>query len=155
MKLQFALAAATLLRPTLAMNPEDVVGVLVDAVVPNPDLCQALCQKNKQCFYSKYHFECDQCWQMDCSGGMYRTSGTVDYTKLTMETIFYCDPATLPEMPTDCSNLTATATITALDQAAATGGSDEDKDEDKSAAGTRDVSWIALGAAVAAIAAAL
>jgi len=155
MRPQFILAATAAFLPrTLGMNPEDVVGILSDTIVPNPELCQSLCQKDTKCFYSIYHFECDECWQMDCSGGMYVFGGTTDYTKLTTETIFYCDKTMLPTMPKNCSNLTATATVTSLDEPTKTGGGGSDSGNGSGSgsgeggAGVRQVSWAILGAAV-------
>lgn len=139
--LAFAAAAALLAPSVLAMNPEDVVGVISDTVVPDPDLCQSLCQKNKRCYFSLYHLECDQCFQMDCvSRNVY--FGAIDWTKPSMDTRYYCDDEHLPESPTDCGNITATATVTSLDQAEATGGSEEDEED---SASMRQISWAAFG----------
>lgn len=134
---------ATLSQPIHARNPEDVKGILSNTVVPDPDLCRSLCIANADCFYSLYHLQCDQCWQMDCSAGSLWIGGTTDFTKPTMETNYYCNNSMVPEMPTDCKNITATATVTSLSQATET----EDK---KGSAGLgKMVSWGPLGAMVA------
>ncbi|SPO01959.1 uncharacterized protein DNG_04632 [Cephalotrichum gorgonifer] len=160
MKSQLILTGAVALLPaaTHAMNPEDVTGVISNTIVPNPDLCEALCKKNAKCIYSLYHLECDQCWLMDCSGGMFSFGSAIGVTKFTTETAYYCNSTLIPDMPTDCGNVTATATITSLDQAQQTSGSNSDggsgggdKGDDGNAAGTREVAWLlAAGAAAAA-----
>ncbi|KAH7124519.1 hypothetical protein EDB81DRAFT_207826 [Dactylonectria macrodidyma] len=136
--------AAALIHPTKAMNPEDIKGVISDSIVPTPDLCQSLCSENSACFYSLYHLECNECWQMDCSAGNIAWTSATGYTKLTTETIYYCNSTLTPDMPDNgCKNLTATATITSLSQATETGSKETD-----SAALGRTIGWIWSGTIV-------
>ena len=148
-KSMLRVAATAALMPVLtcAMNPEDVKGVLSDAIVPTPDLCEALCQANKACFYSIYSPECNECWQMDCSLGDRSWGTKIEYTKLTTETIYYCNQTDTPPglLETGCKKLTATATITSVGGPAETGSGDK-----KSAAGRVASHWIPFGAAAVA-----
>ena len=142
------LAATAVMLPglTFAMNPEDVKGVISDAIVPTPDLCEALCRKNKACFYSIYSPECNECWQMDCSLGDRAWGSKIQYTKLTTEQIYYCNHTDTPPgvLATGCKKLTATATITSVGEAAKTGSGDE-----KSSAWRIKSQWIPFGAVMA------
>jgi hypothetical protein len=129
-------------KPT---DPEDLVGILADDIVPTEELCQSLCDENELCLATLYHRKCDECWQLDCSAGDRIWDSATDYKKPLVGHFYYCEEEMLPEMPKDCSNLTATATITSLGQPAETGGGD------KNAAvfGAR-FSWLELGIGLAA-----
>ncbi|KAH8911938.1 hypothetical protein BR93DRAFT_34377 [Coniochaeta sp. PMI_546] len=134
---------AALHGTTYATNPEDLKGVLSDTIVPTPELCRSLCEKNSACFYSLYHLQCDECWQMDCSLGNRSFGGTTDYTKVTSETIHTCNQTFVPKMPTsECKNLTATATITSAGAPTETGSGQKNS----AVLGVR-ISLLSLGAA--------
>ena len=136
----FALAATTLLQLAAAKNPEDVVGVISDTVVPDPEICRALCKENSECYSSLYNFECNQCWQMDCVSSLVYT-GADDWTKPSADVRYRCPSEGAPVMPDDCGNITATATVTSVDQASETGDSSDEEDS----AGTVRAGGIALG----------
>lgn len=145
--IRMAITSAMMPVLTYAMNPEDVKGVLSDAIVPTPDLCEALCKANKACFYSIYSPECDECWQMDCSLGDRSWGSKIEYTKLTTEKIYTCNHTDTPPglLETGCKKLTATATITSVGDATETDSGDK-----KSSAWRVNSQWVPFGAAVAA-----
>jgi hypothetical protein len=136
---------AALHGTTSATNPEDLKGVLSDTIVPTPELCQSLCEKNNACFYSLYHLQCDECWQMDCSLGSRFFGGTTDYTKVTTDTIHTCNQTFVPKVPTsECKDLTATATVTSTGAPTETGSGGKN-----AAALDTSVSLLSLGSIIA------
>jgi hypothetical protein len=115
------LLSLTLLRPISAMNPEDVKGVIANVITPNPDLCKSLCQANSACFYSLYHLQCDECFLLDCGLSLSYSDAIGEYKpSFGGETRYYCNTSMAPDMPTDCKNVNATATVTSLAEATET-----------------------------------
>lgn len=138
---------AALHCPTYAKNPEDIKGILSDTIVSTPEICRTLCVQNEECIYSLYYFECDECWQLDCSLNDRIFGGTADYLKPTTDYNFYCnetiaDTINIPN--TGCNNLTASATVTNIDQPTETGSTD-------SAPLTTTTSLLRLGVIVAVV----
>ena len=148
-----ALTSLALILPVQAgyvfTEPDDIQGVLSDTIVPSGQLCQSLCDENDRCLSILYHYECDECWQLDCSttDRSYDSSKVMQWKKTTGQEFSYCEDDQRPVLPKNgCSNLNATATITSLGQATETGSGG---DGGKSAAALgKEVGLMKLGAAL-------
>lgn len=100
--------------PTSAKNIEDIQGILSDTVVTTPDLCQILCHRNKDCVATIFHYECNECWQLDCVLDDWQPPGFTLYSYEVTDIYVICNSTVhrsirIPEA--GCNNLTASVTV--------------------------------------------